>query len=58
MGLRMIIYLDDTLILSETESLSWEQTAGHIFLLENLGFIINYPKSILKPSKKIEFLAL
>jgi len=32
-----------------------EQTAGLVFLLENLGSIINYPKSILKPSKKIEF---
>ena len=54
--LRMIIYIDDILILSETESLSREQTAGLVFLLENLGFIINYPKSILKPSKEIEFL--
>ena len=48
--------MNDILILSETESLSREQTAGLIFLLENLGFIINYPKSILKPSKRIEFL--
>ena len=55
-GLRIIIYIDDILILSETESLSREQTTGLVFLLENLGFIINYPKSILKPSKKIEFL--
>ena len=36
MGLRMIIYIDDILILSETESLSREQTAGLVFLLENL----------------------
>ena len=56
MGLRMIIYIDNILILSETESLSKEQTAGLVFLLENLGFIINYPKSILKTSKRIEFL--
>ena len=56
MGLRMIIYIDDILILSETESLSREQTGGLVFLLENLGFIINYPKSILEPSMKIEFL--
>ena len=56
MGLRMIIYIDDIPILSETESLSREQTAGLVFLLENLGFIINYPKSILEPSKKIKFL--
>ena len=56
MGLRMIMYIDDILILSETESLSREQTAGLIFLLENLGFIISYPKSFLTSSKRIEFL--
>ena len=48
----MLIYIDNILILTETECLSREQTAGLIFLLENLGFIINYPKSILKPSKR------
>ena len=35
---------------------SREKIAGLVFLLENMGFIINYPKSILKPSKMIEFL--
>jgi hypothetical protein len=33
-----------------------EHTAGLIFLLENLGFIINYPKSLLTPTQEIQFL--
>ncbi len=40
MGLRVIMYIDDKLIMAETAR---EHTAGLIFLLENLGFIINNP---------------
>ena len=58
MGLRVIIYIDDILVMANTESLAREHTAGLIFLLENLGFIINYPKSLLTPTQEIEFLGL
>lgn len=44
-GAEMLIYIDNILILTETECLSREQTAGLIFLLENLGFIINWASS-------------
>ena len=33
-----------------------EHTATLIFLLENLGFIINYPKSLLDPTQEIDYL--
>ncbi len=56
MGLRVIIYIDDILIMEETQSLAREHTAGLIFLLENLGFIINNPRSLLTPTQEIEFL--
>ncbi len=33
-----------------------DQVMGLVFLLENLGFVINYPKSHLEPTQEIEFL--
>ena len=56
LGLRIIIYIDDILIMAETPTLAREHTAGLIFLLENLGFIINFPKSVLTPTQDLEFL--
>ena len=58
LGLRMITYIDNILIMAETENLANEHTAALIFLLENLGFIINHPKSGLKPLREIGFLGL
>ncbi len=40
MGLRVIVYIDDILLVAGTQSSAREQTAGLFFLLENLGFII------------------
>ena len=56
MGLRTIMYIDDILIMAESEILAKEHTVGLIHLLENLGFVINYPKSQLTPTQEIEFL--
>ena len=53
LGLRLIIYIDDILLMAEKEPLTREHTAALIFLLENLGFIINHPKSILTPKQEI-----
>ena len=55
-GLRVIIYIDDILIMADTPTMAREHTAGLIFLLENLGFIINYPKSLLTPTQELNFL--
>ena len=55
-GLRMIIYIDDMLIMAPSPTVAREHTAGLIFLLENLGFIINHPKSVLTPTQEILFL--
>ena len=56
MGLKTVKYIDDILIMAETETLAREQTAGLVYLLENLGFVINYPKSQTTPSQEIDFL--
>ena len=56
MGIRLIIYIDDMLIIVESETLLKDHIQGIIYLLENLGFVINFPKSLLEPKKIIEFL--
>ena len=46
LGIRLLIYLDDMLILAQTreELLKWRSIV--LDLLENLGFLINYQKSV------------
>ena len=56
MGVRIIIYIDDMLIMAESETLLKDHVKGVVYLLENLGFVINLPKSALEPKRTIEFL--
>ncbi len=56
LGLQLVIYIDDILIMAESQNLLWDQVTGLAFLLENLGFVINYPKSQLEPTQEIKFL--
>ena len=58
LGLRIIIYIDDILILAESEETAREHTACLIFLLENLGFTVNREKSQVEPAQETEFLGL
>ena len=57
-NIRIIIYIDDMLIMSQTieEMLMIRDTV--IFLLQHLGLIINLDKSVLIPVQDIEFLGL
>ena len=55
-GIRLIAYLDDFLIMGETQQLTLQHAATTLNLLDGLGFVINYPKSLLVPSHEIEFL--
>ena len=56
--IRVIIYLDDMLLMSQTiqELLISKDTV--IFLLTHLGFVINLKKLMLNQVQKIEFLGL
>ena len=58
LNIRLVIYLDDILLMGRTleEILMSRDTL--IFLLQHLGFVINMKKSVLKPSQQIEFLGL
>ncbi len=53
-GLRF--YMDDILIMAESQDLLRNQVMGLTFLLKNLGFVINYRKSQLEPTQEIECL--
>ena len=44
------------LIMAPSPTVAREHTAGLMFLLENLGFIINHPKLVLTPTQEILFL--
>jgi hypothetical protein len=57
-GIRLIIYLDDILIMAESQDLVLHQAASTLNLLESLGFLVNYKKSQLVPSQQLEFLGL
>ena len=56
LGARMILYLDDMLILAESKEDTRKYLATAMELLIALGFIINIKKSTFDPVQKIEFL--
>ncbi|CAC5393416.1 unnamed protein product [Mytilus coruscus] len=56
MGVRMIIYLDDILLMAENPQKLEIHRNSTLFLLQKLGFLINWKKSSLNPTQKIEFL--
>ncbi|KAM4748709.1 uncharacterized protein WCC33_006088 [Rhinophrynus dorsalis] len=55
-GVRMIIYLDDMLIMSQDKERLLSHTELTLRLLTSLGFLINWDKSVLVPSRSMEFL--
>ena len=55
-NIRLLVYLDDILIIGSSVQILREHTALVIELLQNLGFIINYEKSLLTPTPVLEFL--
>ena len=58
LGIRLVIYMDDMLLMASSEQMLMEHIQLSMYLLENLGFIINSKKSILCPSQEIEFLGM
>ena len=56
--MRLVAYIDDFLIMAETEEKSRDHTEGLLYLLENLGFMIHPEKKITIPTQEIEFLGM
>ena len=55
-GIRLVLYLDDMLIIGSTPQETRQLTQMGMNLLESLGFIINKEKSVLTPTRTITFL--
>ena len=57
-GIRIVVYLDDFLILGSSIEESRANTLLTLDLLQWLGFTINWEKSILDPTQSLTFLGL
>ncbi|XP_066596470.1 uncharacterized protein [Prorops nasuta] len=55
-GLLSVVYLDDLLCIGQDEISCKENIHKTVILLESLGFIINFQKSKLFPSRECQFL--
>ena len=57
LGVGMIVYIDDILILAESKELARDHAIGLVYLLENLGFALSKAKCQLELTQTIEFLS-
>jgi hypothetical protein len=57
-GTQITAYLDDTLLVFDNEQEALELGADAARLMEDLGFMISQKKSVLEPTKRIEFLGV
>ena len=58
LGVRLVIYLNDILVLGKTPQEAGDHTLALIRLLENLGFIVHPEKSLTQPTQRVEFLGM
>lgn len=56
LGMRIMVYLDDILILGRSFDESVQNTRRVIDLLQSLGFVINFDKSSLSPKNSLIYL--
>jgi len=57
-GIRLVVYLDDMLIMNLSKDRTKVDVDTVVELLQSLGFLINWEKSIVEPSQIIEYLGL
>lgn len=55
-GVRTISFIDDILVIAASDEECLDNITTTISLLESLAFVINYEKSVLKPSQSLTFL--
>ena len=56
LGVRLVIYIDEILVMVESREKAEDQASGLTYLLQCLGFTVNMTKSILIPTQSLEFL--
>ena len=55
-GVRLIMYLDDTLVMAQTRESLKEHLSQMASVLQSLGFTLNQQKCVWEPTRRIEFL--
>ena len=58
MGINVLAYIDDLIIISDTYEDCLKDTQACLLLLQRLGYIVNFEKSALIPSQTIDHLGL
>ena len=58
LGVRLLIYLDDILLFNQNPSQLVTDMNSLTHLLTNLGLVLNTKKSVMTPSRKMEFLGM
>ena len=53
LGLRIVVYIDDVLVMAESEAQLKDHVQCLVYLLENLGYIINYKKISVDTNKTV-----
>ena len=53
-GMRMVIYLDDILLMNQSSTSLCRECQSLLDLLKNLGFLVNYNRSELTPSIHVQ----
>ena len=56
LGMRIVVYIDDILLMAESQEKARDQASGFVHLLQCLGFTINREKTVLEPTQCLEFL--
>ena len=56
LGVHLLVYLDDFLIMAHKREQCLEQAQLIVGLLEKLGYLINREKSVLEPTQRLEYL--
>ncbi|KAI5645131.1 reverse transcriptase (RNA-dependent DNA polymerase) domain-containing protein [Phthorimaea operculella] len=57
-GIRLLVYLDDFLLVSQCPHTLQKQVQRAVNLLQHLGWVINMEKSSTNPSQSLEFLGI
>ncbi|KAI8432519.1 hypothetical protein MSG28_013516 [Choristoneura fumiferana] len=57
-GIRLLVYLDDYILANQDKDKLAEQVMETLSTLENLGWQVNYQKSVLTPTQQLEYLGL
>ena len=56
--IKLVAYINDLLLMSRTMEEALQVRDSVLYLLQKLGFTINWEKSVLQPTQEVEFLGM